>query len=116
VPGEDEVEAKLEFIRGALPSLNDGARKMVEFHKANQDDHIFVTYDGLRTHPGPFLAQLFRFIGVSDDAEIVAECVRTTDFPLQPGGRPAGVEQNGVFHRKGEVGSWKATLNAEMCQ
>ncbi len=115
-PDEDEVAAKLEFIRGALPSLNEGAHKMVEFHKGNPDDHIFVTYDGLRTRPGPFLAQLFRFIGVSDSAEIVSECVRATDFALQTGGRPPGVEQNGVFHRKGEVGSWKATLNAEMSQ
>jgi hypothetical protein len=116
VPGEDEVKAKLEFIRGALPSLDDGARKMVEFHKGNPDRHIFVTYDALRSRPGPFLAQLFRFIGVSDNAEIVAECIRKTDFAVQTGGRPAGVEQNGVFHRKGEVGSWKATLNAEMGQ
>lgn len=116
VPGEDEIAVKLDFIRGALPSLNDGARKMVEFHKSNPEDHIFVTYDGLRTQPGPFLAQLFRFIGVSDAADTVAQCVRTTDFALQTGGRPPGVEENGVFHRKGEVGSWTATLNEEMNQ
>jgi hypothetical protein len=116
VSGEDEVAAKLDFIRGALPSLDEGARKMVDFHKANPDDHIFVTYDGLRTQPSPFLAQLFRFIGVSDNADIVAECLRKTDFSLQTGGRPAGVEQNGSFFRKGEVGAWRATLDEDLNQ
>jgi LPS sulfotransferase NodH len=115
-PGEDEAASKLDFIRGALPSMNDGARKMVEFHRANAGVHVFVTYDALRTRPAPFLAELFRFIGVSDDAKIVAECIKQTDFAVQTGGRPAGVAQNGVFHRKGQVGSWKESLNDEHCR
>jgi hypothetical protein len=57
---------------------------------------------------------LFRFLGQSDRKEIVSDCLARTDFAAQTGGRPAGVEQNGVFHRKGEVGSWRATLNQEM--
>jgi hypothetical protein len=116
VPGEDEVSAKLEFIRGALPSLNDGARKMVAFHQSNPADHLFVTYDGLRSRPDFFIGELFRFLGVPDRADIVADCLKRTDFAIQTGGRPAGVEQNGSFFRKGEVGAWRATLDDEMSQ
>jgi Sulfotransferase family len=116
VPGEDQVAAKLEFIRGALPSLNDGARKMVAFHQANPGDHLFVTYDGLRSRPDFFLGELFRFLGVPDRDDIVVDCLKRTDFAVQTGGRPAGVEQNGSFFRKGEVGVWRATLSEEMSQ
>jgi hypothetical protein len=114
VPGENEVAAKLDFVRGALPSLGEGALKMVAFHRDNPSSHVFVTYDGLRSNPAPILAQLFRFLGVSDGDAIIAECLEKTAFAVQTGGRPAGVEQNGSFFRKGEVGAWRATLTEEM--
>ncbi len=114
VPNGDEIKAKIDFIRGALPSLADGARKMVAYHQENPSSHMMVTYDGLRTAPEPILAGLFRFLGVSDRADIVADCLKRTAFSAQTGGRPAGVEANGTFHRKGEVGTWRSTLNDQM--
>lgn len=114
VPDGDETKAKLGFIRGALPSLGEGARKMMEFHQKNPAEHMVVTYDGLRKTPEPILGEMFRFLGVPDRDDIVSACLEKTAFANQTGGRPAGVEQNGSFHRKGEVGAWRSTLTDEM--
>jgi hypothetical protein len=67
-------------------------------------------------HAAPALvaAQLFRFLGVSDRAEVVAECVARTSFAALSGGRSPGVAQNGTFFRKGVVGDWRSTLTPEM--
>ena len=116
VPGEDAVAARLEFVRGAVPALAAGTRATLEFRERHPDDTMIVTYERLRQEPAPWLAQLFRFLGVSDRRDIVEDCLARTDFAAMTGGRAAGVEQNGSFFRKGVVGDWKSTLTPEMNQ
>jgi len=114
VAGEDEVAAKTAFIRSALPSLAEGARAMIAFSERHTADYMMVTYEGLRRTPAPILAQLFRLLGVSDRKDVVEDCLARTSFAALAGGRPAGVEQNGSFFRKGAVGDWTSTLTPGM--
>ena len=114
VPDEDEAAAKFAFIRSALPSINEGARAMLGFAQAHPAQTRIVTYEGMRANPAPILAELFRLIGVSDDAKIVADCVAQNDFAAQTKGRMAGQEQRDSFFRKGIVGDWGSFLSPEM--
>ena len=113
-PGEDDRAAKLAFIRGALPSLAEGARAMLAFGERHPNSYRMVTYERLRAEPEPAVAELLRFLGLSDSAGTVRACLDQTSFTVATGGRPAGVAQNGAFLRKGIVGDWRSTLTPEM--
>jgi hypothetical protein len=112
--GREDEESRMTFIRGSLPSLDDGNRALLSLVDGNPADCIAVTYEALRTEPAPALAALFRFLGVSDDRALVEHVIGRTSFLAQTGGRPAGVGVDGAFHRKGVAGDWRSTLTPEM--
>jgi hypothetical protein len=87
---------------------------MLALTKQFVSDCMIVTYERMREAPAPVAAQLFRFLGVSDADDIVADCVARTSFAALSGGRPSGVAENGSFFRKGVVGDWRSTLTPEM--
>lgn len=110
----NEGDAKVAFIRLALPSLQQGARAMRELSEQHPSDCMVVIYERMLTQPALAAGQLFRFLGVSDHDDVVAECVARTSFAALSGGRPAGVAQDGSFFRKGVVGDWRSTFTPEM--
>lgn len=112
--GADEAGAKLAFVRSALPSLGEGARRMLALDNEFPHDTVTVTYEALLHAPAQVAAQLFRFLDVSDRPEVVAACLERTDFTRQTGGRPKGVANNGAFHRRGVAGDWKTTITPEL--
>jgi hypothetical protein len=112
--GEDEVAAKIAFIQAAVPSLNQGGRAMLALAERDKHDCRVVTYEALHAAPAPVAARLFRFLGVSHDDAVVAECVARTSFAAMSGGRAAGSAQNGSFFRKGVVADWRSTFTPEM--
>lgn len=114
VAGEDETAARFAFIELALPSLEDGARRMMALVERHPEDVRIVTYETLRQTPELIVTDLFRFLGVTDHEMVVQDCVARTSFAAQTGGRVAGVEQNGSFFRKGIAGDWHSTLTDEM--
>ncbi|MSP02807.1 MAG: sulfotransferase [Acetobacteraceae bacterium] len=111
---QDETAAKVAFIRLAIPSLDLGARTIVELGRLHPADVMTVTYEALCRTPELVVSNMFRFLKVSDKSDIVADCVARTSFQTQTGGRPAGVEQNGAFFRKGVTGDWRSTLTPAM--
>jgi hypothetical protein len=112
--GEDEAAAKLRFIRSALPSLNHGARTMLSLREQFPSDSMIVTYERMREAPEAVAGLLFRFLGVSDRAGTVADCVARTSFAALSGGRSAGDARDGSFFRKGVAGDWCMTFSPEM--
>jgi hypothetical protein len=113
-PAEDQVAAKIEFIKAALPSLTEGSRAMLDLRQRYPADCRIVTYEALLRDAAPILADLFRFLGVSDSPAVVGDCLARTSFAALTGGRAAGQEQNGAFLRKGTAGDWTSTLSPEM--
>jgi hypothetical protein len=111
-----EIPAKITYIQTALPSLNSGGKAMLALPQQYPSDCLNVTYERLRADTVPVAARLFRFLGVSDAADVVAACVTKTSFSALAGGRSAGVAQNGAFYRKGVSGDWPSTLTPEMNQ
>jgi Sulfotransferase family len=112
-PHEDEREAKLAFIRLAIPPLQEGANATLERLEQYPADTKLVTYECLSAATEAMAAELYRFLGVSDDAAIVADCVGRASFGALAG-RPPGTAQDGSFFRKGVVGDWRATFSPEM--
>jgi LPS sulfotransferase NodH len=115
-PAADKTSeaAKTAFIRLALPSLRDGARAMLALAERHPADCVIVTYEALRQAPTPVVAALFRFLGVSDRDDIVADALARTAFAPMAGGRPPGEARDGSFFRKGVVGDWRGTLTPVM--
>jgi hypothetical protein len=77
-------------------------------------DSVIVTYERLHAAPAEVAGELFRFLGVSDDAREVADCVARTSFTALTGGRQPGDVQADTFLRQGMVGGWRATLSEEV--
>jgi hypothetical protein len=111
---QDETSAKLALLESAFPSLQQGARAMLALAEEFPADCLIVTYERLHKEPASTATRLFRFLGVSDDEAVVADCVARTSFSALSGGRAAGVTQEGSFFRKGVVGDWPSTLSPEM--
>lgn len=112
--GQDEAAAKMAFVRGALPSMADGARSMLALAERHPGDCAIITYEALLREPLPILSRLFRLLGVSDETAVVQRCIARTSFAAMTGGRASGREQSGAFLRKGVAGDWRSTLTAEM--
>jgi hypothetical protein len=112
--GEDADAAKFAFIRLALPSLDQGARAIVDLAAQYPADVMTITYERLRRTPELVVSNMFRFLSVADASAVVADCVAHSAFALQTGGRPEGVAQDGAFLRKGIAGDWRATLTPAM--
>ncbi len=112
--GEDPDTAKAGFIRLALPSLQAGTRQTLALRERYPADCMVVTYESLRAAPEREAAALFRFLGVSDHADTVAQAVARTAFTALSGGRPPGTPQDGAFLRSGIVGGWRATFTPAM--
>jgi Sulfotransferase family len=112
--GEDEVAAKFAFIRLALPSLDLGARAIIDLAARYRADVMMVTFEKLSRTPELVVSNMFRFLSVADASAVVADCVAGTAFAVQTGGRAAGIAQNGAFLRKGVAGDWRSTLTPAM--
>lgn len=110
----DEAAAKTAFIRKAIPSLQDGARKMLALAERDPSSCLIVTYERMHSAPEAVTAQLVRFLGVSDEEDIVAGRVARTQFTVLSGGRPSGAADDRAFFRKGVVGDWRSTLSPAM--
>jgi hypothetical protein len=115
-PAGDEVAEKQAFIRGALPSLVDGARAMIALAGRHDGDCKVVTYEALQRAPAPIVAELFHFLGVSSADDIVADCLARASFAAmqKQEGQTAGARGRRSFFRKGVVGDWTSTLTPEM--
>jgi Sulfotransferase family len=111
---DEGVAIKTEFIRTALPSLNDGARQMLAFGDKYPNSYFQLTYERLNADPAPIVRDLFKFLGVSNADSVVDSALVKTAFTSQTAGRPKGAVQNGEFFRKGTAGDWPSTLTRDM--
>ena len=111
-PGSTDAD-KRAFIAKVLPLAGEWMRTIIDFRTRYPDHFRVVTYETLHRAPEPALAGLFRFLGVSDRSEIVADCIARNGFATLAG-YPAGVARNGAFFRSGVPDGWRDTLTPEM--
>jgi hypothetical protein len=107
--GDDPVR-KIEFVQTVLPALQQGMRTLLELRRNAPADCMLVTYERMLGETEAAAAALYRFLGVSDDHAVVADCVARTSFAALTHGRKAGTTEENSFFRKGVVGDWRATL------
>lgn len=113
VAGEDEVDAKTAFIRMAIPSIDQGARAMLEIARTQPSSCQIVTYEAMHENAGAVASRLFAFLGVSTEATMVARCVEQTSFVTMARGDRGG-RADAPFLRGGQVGDWRSTFTQEM--
>ena len=99
---------QLDFVRSDIPSLDQGARIMLELGQIYPDDCRIVTYETLHHAPMPALTALFDLLGLRNDTALVTDCINRTSFAAQS--RADGAAR---FLRKGVVGDWRETLTPE---
>ena len=107
-------DAKMAFLRVALPSINDGMRAMLHHRHTDPDACCLVTYEQLQREPQRAVAAIFRFLGLDAGDAIVSACLEATRFETMTGGRKPGDGADGSFLRKGVVGDWQSTLSPAM--
>lgn len=77
-----------------------------DFARRHPDLYWQVRYEELLARPRETLAGICRFLGVSDDPEVLSACVKAVAFEHLSGRRP-GEENDQSFFRKGVVGDWR---------
>ncbi len=112
--GSGGRDAMAAFVDASLPAIEEGLQLLVVYSEQIPNSCRIITYEQLTAMPTPIMAGLCRFLGVSDDSSVVAECVLGAAFMSVTGGRKPGETQEGVFHRKGVVGDWVETLPLDL--
>jgi len=73
---------------------------------------LTVRYEGLLDDTAGVLRQVLDFLGVPDDAHMVAQCCAAARFEQLSAGRARGDEDRGSFFRNGTSGNWREHLDA----
>jgi hypothetical protein len=105
----------MPFIRQAVGAVSQFTNGMLSLRQRYPADVMIVTYEALLRDPETTVAALYRFLGAAATPAIVADSIAKTSFAAMSG-RPAGIEDNGAFMRKGVAGDWRAYLTPEMNQ
>lgn len=74
------------------------------------DHYAEVRYEDLLERPEKEMARLFRFLGASDDENLVRRSVEKHSFERKTGRKP-GDENSSAFLRKGVAGDWRNVFN-----
>jgi hypothetical protein len=111
----DEAIEQMPFIRQAAGTVGQFTSGMLSLRQRYPADVMIVTYEALLSDPETTVGALYRFLGAADSPAIIADSIARTSFAAMSG-RPAGVEDNGAFLRKGVAGDWRTDLTPEMNQ
>ena len=83
-----------------------------EFRKAHPGRLLQIRYEDLKADGPEVMGKVFRFLSVSDKAEVVEAALSESSFE-KLSGRKAGEENPRSFFRKGVVGDWQGRLDDE---
>jgi Sulfotransferase family len=109
----DEAIEQMPFIRQAVGAVGQFTSGLLSLRQRYPADVLIVTYEALLSDPETTVGALYRFLGAADSPAIVADSIARTSFAAMSG-RPAGVEDNSAFMRKGVAGDWRVHLTPEM--
>jgi hypothetical protein len=112
---DDKTLEQMSFIRQAAGAVGKFLSGMLALRQRFPADVLIVTYEALLSEPEATIGALYRFLGADDSPGIVTDSIAATSFAAMAG-RPAGIENNGAFLRKGVAGDWRTHLTREMNQ
>ena len=75
--------------------------------------YLEIRYEDLHADTAGRAAEIFRFIGVSDDPADVASAIDASSFERLSGGRKQGEVDAASHYRRGEVEGWRDEMTAE---
>lgn len=75
--------------------------------------YMEVRYEDLHADTLGRAAEIFRFIGVSDEPADVSAATEASSFERLSGGRKKGEKDAASHYRRGEVGGWRDELSEE---
>jgi len=105
-PGAPEA---VEFVRAGGRDWMASVQPVTVFAEANPGRLHGLGYEAMIADPAAEARKLFAFLGVSTEARVIDEVVRTTSFEAQSGRKP-GEEDPNSFMRKGVAGDWIGRL------
>ncbi len=86
-------------------------QRTMDFEAKHPDKIITIKYEDLHLKPQKTLENVFDFLQLSTDKEIIDHCINENRFEKITGGRKAGDEDPNSHSRKGIVGDWKNHLS-----
>ncbi|GJL81598.1 MAG: sulfotransferase [marine bacterium B5-7] len=93
-----------DFAGGWADKIEEGRKQGL---RLGQQRYLEVTYETLLEQPETELKNIFEFLSVDSQVEIVRQCVDACAFKKLSGGRGRGEEDSESFYRKGIAGDWK---------
>ena len=66
-----------------------------------------IKYEDMLVNPGSVITEIFQFMNVNTDHNLVDKVVKETSFENMSGGRKPGEEDQNSYFRKGIMGDWK---------
>jgi len=111
----DKTLEQMPFIRQAVGAVCQFTNGILSLQQRYPGDVLIVTYEALLSDPETTITALYRFLAAAASPAIVADSIARTSFAAMSG-RPAGIEDNGAFMRKGVAGDWRNHLTPEMNQ
>lgn len=92
----------------------DWARRISDARSAAAGQpYMEIRYEDLHADTTARAADIFRYIGVSDDPADVAAATEASSFERLSGGRKQGEADAASHYRRGEVGGWRDELTPE---
>jgi Sulfotransferase family len=111
----DRAVEQMPFIQQAVGAVGQFTNGLLSLRQRYPTDVLLVTYEALLSHPETTVGALYRFLGADDSPSLVADSIARTSFAAMSG-RPAGIEHNSAFMRKGVAGDWRTHMTPEMNQ
>ncbi len=108
---EQGSKAHVDHVTNAAKAWIGGQASVARFQTRHPGVLLELRYEDMLEDPHTGAAAIFRHIGVSDEAGLVAAAVKASDFETQSG-RKRGEAHETSFFRKGVAGDWQGTLDA----
>lgn len=94
-------EAYLKQVMEAWCAYSEHIRKCM-----TDSDLKVVKYEDMLANPRAVIAEIYKFMNVAMDDNLLKKVVEETSFENMSGGRKAGEEDQNSYFRKGIVGDW----------
>ena len=110
---EDRTVLNPEFVKGWAWQAHDYYQHVFDMAEQFPQNVMYIRYEDLLDAPLKIMQQVYRFLDVSWEENLVRQCVEKCSFENMSGGRRRGEEDRDSFFRKGTSGDWENYFDEE---